>query len=26
LKANVSYTVIPLNNWAIATDLVLQGK
>ncbi|WP_342546362.1 hypothetical protein [Lysinibacillus sp. FSL K6-4013] len=26
LKANVSYTVIPLNNWATATNVVLQGK
>ena len=26
LKANVSYTVIPLNNWAIATNVVLQGQ
>lgn len=26
LKANVSYTVMPLNNWATATNVVLQGK
>ncbi len=26
LKANVSYIVIPLNNWATATNVVLQGK
>ena len=26
LKANVSYTVVPLNNWATATNVVLQGK
>ncbi|WP_291758505.1 hypothetical protein [Lysinibacillus sp. UBA5990] len=26
LKAGVSYTVRPLNNWATATNVVLQGK
>ncbi|EWH34200.1 hypothetical protein P799_07065 [Lysinibacillus sphaericus CBAM5] len=26
LKADVNYTVTPLNNWAIATNVVLQGK
>lgn len=26
LKAGVSYKVMPLNNWATATNVVLQGK
>lgn len=26
LKADVNYTVTPLNNWAKATNVVLQGK
>ncbi|MFF2177756.1 hypothetical protein ACFVT8_14970 [Lysinibacillus sp. NPDC058147] len=26
LKANVNYMVTPLNNWATATNVVLQGK
>ena len=26
LKTNVNYKVVPLNNWATATNVVLQGK